>query len=112
MKQTQLLKGVLEGCVLAVIARRESYGYKIMHALRSYGFDSVVGGTLYPILAKLEKQAAITGTMKPSPDGPDRRYFTITAAGREQLAAFKLQWQQIGNQVAAVLREEDSDEQN
>ena len=65
MKQTQLLKGVLDGCVLAILSKHESYGYEIMQALHQYGFTSIVGGTLYPLLAKLEKQGDVTGTIKP-----------------------------------------------
>lgn len=103
MKQTQLLKGVLDGCVLAILAKHESYGYEIMQALHRYGFDSIVGGTLYPLLAKLEKQGDVTGTIKPSPDGPDRKYLTLTAQGAASLADFRQQWAQIGAQVAAVM---------
>lgn len=55
MKQSQLLKGVLEGCVLAIVAKGEIYGYELIQALQQVGFNSVMGGTIYPLLAKLEK---------------------------------------------------------
>ncbi|WP_179394744.1 PadR family transcriptional regulator [Lacticaseibacillus absianus] len=109
MKQTQLLKGVLEGCVLAIIGRQESYGYELMQALHDYGFTSIVGGTLYPLLAKLEKQGDVTGVMKASPEGPDRKYFTLTTQGQASLAEFQAQWAQIGAQVAAVMEGHDHD---
>lgn len=107
MKQTQLLKGVLDGCVLAILSKHESYGYEIMQALHQYGFTSIVGGTLYPLLAKLEKQGDVTGTIKPSPDGPDRKYLTLTAQGSDSLAEFQQQWAQIQAQVAAVMGREE-----
>ncbi|WP_204122409.1 PadR family transcriptional regulator [Lacticaseibacillus mingshuiensis] len=109
MKQTQLLKGVLDGCVLAILARHESYGYELMQALHEYGFTSIVGGTLYPLLAKLEKQGDVTSTIKPSPDGPDRNYLTLTAHGRESLAEFQAQWHQIQSQVSRVMGEKKDD---
>jgi len=55
LKQSQLLKGVLEGCVLAIVAKGEIYGYELIQALQQAGFNSVMGGTIYPLLAKLEK---------------------------------------------------------
>ncbi|WP_125703859.1 PadR family transcriptional regulator [Lacticaseibacillus daqingensis] len=103
MAQTQLLKGVLEGCVLAILARQESYGYELMQALHDYGFTSVVGGTLYPLLAKLEKQGDLVGRLIPSADGPARRYFHLTPQGQGTLREFEQQWAQLGSQVAAVL---------
>ncbi|MCI1985475.1 MAG: PadR family transcriptional regulator [Lactobacillus sp.] len=105
MKQTQLLKGVLDGCVLAILAQHESYGYELMQTLHHYGFTSVVGGTLYPLLAKLEKQGDVTGTIKASPDGPDRNYLTLTPQGAATLADFQQQWAQIQAQVASVMGE-------
>jgi PadR family transcriptional regulator PadR len=106
MKSSQLLKGVLEGCVLLIISQGEIYGYELMQRLHQYGFTTVVGGTLYPLLAKLEKQGDITGTMKASPDGPDRKYFQLTVSGITACDEFKTQWATLLAQVAAV--EEDT----
>lgn len=55
MKETQLLKGVLEGCVLDMIGQKERYGYELVQTLREAGFDTIVPGTIYPLLQKLEK---------------------------------------------------------
>ncbi len=71
MKQSQLLKGVLEGCVLAIVAKGEIYGYELIQALQQVGFNSVMGGTIYPLLAKLEKNGDLASRMRPSPEGPD-----------------------------------------
>ncbi len=107
LKETQLLKGVLDGCVVAIIAEKESYGYELMQVLKEKGFTNIVGGTLYPLLQKLEKKNYIAGTIKESPDGPDRRYFSITEEGKVYLADFKDQWNQLVLKVEEVLGEED-----
>lgn len=104
MKQTQLIKGVLDGVVLAIVAQGEVYGYELISALHRQGFESIVGGTLYPLLAKLEKNGDLISRMHPSPDGPDRKYYQITAQGQASLAEFEAQWQQLVAQVQTVLR--------
>ena len=71
MKESQLLKGVLEGCVLEIISKKSIYGYELIQSLKETGFDKIVAGTVYPLLQKLEKQGVIVGEMRPSPDGPD-----------------------------------------
>ncbi|ALO05114.1 PadR family transcriptional regulator [Lactiplantibacillus paraplantarum] len=103
MKQTQLIKGVLEGCVLAIIADHEIYGYELIQALRAAGFDSIVGGTLYPLLVKLEKHGALTSQFKASPAGPQRKYYAITPQGLQTLATFNLQWFQLKEHVDHIL---------
>ncbi|HFU4218459.1 TPA: PadR family transcriptional regulator, partial [Streptococcus suis] len=71
MKETQMLKGVLDGCVLQIISQKEIYGYELVQELRNQGFENMVGGTVYPLLQKLEKNDLIFSQNKPSPDGPD-----------------------------------------
>lgn len=102
MAETQLLKGVLEGCVLQMIAQREIYGYELVQGLRVAGFTTIIGGTVYPLLQKLEKKGLIVGETKPSPDGPDRKYFQLTAAGQIYLADFWQQWQDLVEKVEAI----------
>ena len=82
MKETQLLKGVLEGCVLDMIGQKERYGYELVQTLKEAGFDTIVPGTIYPLLQKLEKNQWIRGDMRPSPDGPDRKYFFVNERRR------------------------------
>lgn len=95
MKDTQMLKGVLEGCVLQIIAQQESYGYELVQTLRSNGFQNMVGGTVYPLLQKLEKNGLIVGQNKASPDGPDRKYFYLTDRGKTYLKEFWCQWNNL-----------------
>lgn len=105
MKESQLLKGVLEGCVLEIISKKSIYGYELIQSLKETGFDKIVAGTVYPLLQKLEKQGVIVGEMRPSPDGPDRKYFSLTMEGRERLEEFWNQWQDLVIKVERVKKE-------
>ncbi|MGX6962158.1 PadR family transcriptional regulator [Vagococcus xieshaowenii] len=107
MKETQLLKGVLDGCVLAIIAEEEIYGYELVQRLKAAGFQTIIGGTIYPLLQKLEKNGLINGEMKKSPEGPDRKYFTITTEGQAYLSGFKNQWQELVEKVDRLMEGAD-----
>ncbi|BDD38305.1 PadR family transcriptional regulator [Streptococcus ruminantium] len=99
MKETQMLKGILDGCVLQIIARQEIYGYELVQELRASGFQNMVGGTVYPLLQKLERNSLIVSQNKPSPDGPDRKYFYLTTQGQAYLEDFWLQWNDLVKKV-------------
>ena len=60
MIPSQMLKGTLEGCILAIIGRRETYGYEIAETLGSYGFGRIAEGTIYPLLPGLKKTVSCT----------------------------------------------------
>ena len=77
MDKSQLLKGVLESCILKIIDKHETYGYEIVSTLSEYGFEDVKEGTLYPILLRLEKKNLIQGIFKESPLGPKRKYYHL-----------------------------------
>lgn len=95
MDDTQLMKGILEGCILAVIARQETYGYEILQTLSRAGFHDLQEGTLYPILTRLEKKAYIACRRVKSDLGPIRKYFSITEAGEKQFSAFCESFQSV-----------------
>ncbi len=99
MKETQMLKGVLDGCVLQIISQKEIYGYELVQELRNQGFENMVGGTVYPLLQKLEKNSLIFSQNKPSPDGPDRKYFYLTDQGKAYLEDFWSQWTELVQKV-------------
>ncbi len=63
MRETQLLKGVLDGCVLQIISKEEIYGYELVQRLKTAGFVNIVGGTVYPLLQKLEKKEMFSSLM-------------------------------------------------
>jgi PadR family transcriptional regulator, regulatory protein PadR len=87
-----MLKGVLEGCVLEIISRGETYGYEIASSLRTLGFADVVEGTVYTILLRLEKNKLVDIEKRPSALGPPRRFYSLNEAGRGELAAFWEKW--------------------
>lgn len=89
---TEMLKGVLEGCVLEIINRGETYGYEITRRLIALGFTDVVDGTVYTILVRLEKNKLVDIEKKPSDMGPPRKFFSLNDAGRAELRRFWERW--------------------
>ena len=96
---TEMLKGVLEGCVLEIISRGETYGYEITQHLRNLGFTDVVEGTVYTITMRLEKNNLVDIEKKPSTMGPPRKFYTLNAAGQEQLEIFWEKWGFISSKI-------------
>lgn len=90
---TEMLKGVLEGCVLEIINREETYGYEITRRLNALGFTDVVEGTVYTILVRLEKNNLVNIEKKMSDMGPPRKFFSLNDAGRTELKHFWQKWQ-------------------
>ncbi|MBQ3545029.1 MAG: PadR family transcriptional regulator [Lachnospiraceae bacterium] len=89
MDDTQLMKGILEGCVLSIISEKETYGYEIVTRLVDEGFSELGEGTLYPVLTRLEKKGMIKCRKQKSPLGPIRKYYTISDEGCEWLETVK-----------------------
>lgn len=74
----------------------------MVQCLKTAGFVNIVGGTVYPLLQKLEKKEMISSQMKPSPDGPPRKYFQITEKGEEYLADFWKEWHDLVSKVSEL----------
>jgi PadR family transcriptional regulator PadR len=91
----QLLKGVLELAVLAVIARGETYGYEILSTLERSGFEGVGDASVYGTLRRLEQAGRLTSRLEASDSGPARKYYVVTPVGREQLRAGTETWSRI-----------------
>ena len=72
MIPSQMLKGTLEGCVLAIISKKKTYGYEISQQLMAYGFGKITEGTIYPLLLRLEKNKWVHATYQASDLGPKR----------------------------------------
>lgn len=107
MDDSQLMKGILEGCILAVIAQKETYGYEILQFLSEAGFPELQEGTMYPILTRLEKKGCISCRRAKSPLGPIRKYFTITPEGRQWLSDFKESYGRITECAGRILTKKD-----
>ncbi len=96
---TEMLKGILEGCVLEIINQNETYGYEITRRLNALGFTDVVDGTVYTILVRLEKNKLVDITKKPSDMGPPRKFFTLNEAGKKELENFWEKWGFISSKL-------------
>lgn len=92
MDQAQLLKGVLELAVLAVISQGETYGYEILSTLEQAGFDGVGDASVYGTLRRLEQAGHLTSRLAASDSGPARKYYAVTPSGAEQLKAGTETW--------------------
>ncbi|WP_066507572.1 PadR family transcriptional regulator [Abyssisolibacter fermentans] len=110
MDKAQLLKGILDGCILQIIQCKETYGYKITEELNEKGFYDLNEGTVYPILVRLEKKGLITSASRVSPLGPRRKYFKLSEEGQIYLDEFKKLWHGIKGAVNTILEEGDKDE--
>ncbi|GEK36185.1 PadR family transcriptional regulator [Enterococcus thailandicus] len=102
---TEMLKGVLEGCVLEIIRQQETYGYEITKKLNALGFTDVVDGTVYTILLRLEKNKLVDTKKKPSDIGPPRKFFTLNDAGRAELAIFWEKWAFLSEKMTQLKEE-------
>ncbi|WP_110927440.1 PadR family transcriptional regulator [Bacillus massiliglaciei] len=96
---TEMLKGVLEGCVLEIISRGETYGYEITQKLRELGFTDVVEGTVYTITMRLEKKELVNIEKKPSTMGPPRKFYTLNAAGQKHRDHFWGNWEFVSSKI-------------
>ena len=96
---TEMLKGVLEGCVLEIISRGETYGYEITRRLNTLGFTDVVEGTVYTILVRLEKNKLVDTEKKPSDMGPPRKFYQLNDSGRRELVKFWEKWEFISSKI-------------
>ncbi|MEG0276239.1 MAG: PadR family transcriptional regulator [Coprobacillus sp.] len=96
---TEMLKGVLEGCVLEIISHEETYGYEITRKLNALGFNDVVDGTVYTILLRLEKNKLVNITKKPSVMGPPRKFFILNEDGKKELSLFWEKWNFVEEKI-------------
>lgn len=101
---TQLRRGVLEFCVLALLAEEDRYGFDIARALGSVGPIAMSEGTVYPLLSRLRKDGSVTTTWQESDSGPPRKYYAITPQGRRTLAEFTEEWASFKDAVDIVLQ--------
>ncbi|MBQ9658164.1 MAG: helix-turn-helix transcriptional regulator [Clostridia bacterium] len=107
MDYSQLLKGILEGCILSIIAQEETYGYEILNKLEENGFENLGEGTLYPILTRLDNKKLIQCRKAKSPFGPIRKYYSITEAGKESLKSFIESYKKIADSANNTLFKEE-----
>ena len=89
---TEMLKGTLEGIVLAVLSGRPAYGYEITAWLREQGFSDIAEGTIYALLIRVEQRGLVDVEKVPSEKGPPRKVYSLNAQGRAYLDEFWRTW--------------------
>jgi len=89
---TEMLKGTLEGIVLAILSGRAAYGYEITAWLREQGFSDIAEGTIYALLIRVEQRGLVDVEKVPSEKGPPRKVYSLNAQGREYLEEFWRTW--------------------
>ncbi len=100
---TQMRKGAVEYCVLALLADRKRYGYELVQSLSSVEGMLVTEGTVYPILSRLKREGLVATEWRESSAGPPRKYYHLTPAGEAALADFRAQWRLFAAAVETFL---------
>ena len=96
---TEMLKGTLEGIVLAILLGRSAYGYEITSWLRDQGFPDIAEGTVYAVLVRIEQKGFVDVEKVPSEKGPPRKVYSLNAQGRDQLAEFWRTWSFLAGRI-------------
>ena len=99
MIPSQMLKGMLEGCILEIIDQQETYAYAISKELAECGFGEVSEGTIYPMILRMQKKEWIEATVRQSESGPARKYYHLTEMGKEELEKFNKNWNNLKTAV-------------
>lgn len=105
----QLKKGVLELCVLAILAKRNCYGYELVNQISQN--IAIAEGTIYPLLKRLKDEGYMTTYLEESQEGPPRKYYALTELGKRTKQELEQEWYEFVNGVDRVLKEETWDEQ-
>ena len=103
MDTTQLLKGVLDVAVLAVLDDEDGYGYDVVRRLRAAGLDEVGDASVYGTLRRLYQAGCLTSYVVPSDEGPHRKYYGINAAGRELFEQSSKTWRSVADAIDGLI---------
>jgi len=98
-QMTEMLKGTLEGIVLAIVAEQPAYGYDITARLRDQGFSDIVEGTVYALLIRIEQRGFVDVEKVPSEKGPPRKVYSINAQGSDYLEEFWSTWSFLSERI-------------
>ena len=101
-QMTEMLKGTLEGIVLAILAAQPAYGYEITARLRDQGFADIAEGTVYALLVRIEQRGLVAVEKIPSEKGPPRKVYSLNAQGREYLDEFWRTWSFLAERLGQL----------
>jgi len=102
---SQLLKGVLDAAVLAVVEQADGYGYDVVRRLRAAGFEDVGEASVYGTLRRLYAAGNLSTYVVPSDEGPHRKYYSINGQGREVLGQQRAEWSSFTRSMTALLEQ-------
>jgi PadR family transcriptional regulator PadR len=102
-RRTQLLRGALDTCLLALLARRPTHAYDLVVLLEAQGLPGVGYGTVYPLMGRLRRQGLVTERIEPSPNGPPRKVFEVSADGERALREWTAQWVDTTSAITGLL---------
>jgi PadR family transcriptional regulator PadR len=100
---SQLLKGVLDMCLLALVAEQPTYGYEIARTLEERGLHLASEGSIYPLLSRLQRQGLVEGYLVESAGGPARKYYRLAPAGASTLGDWVADWNALSSGVDGVI---------
>lgn len=103
-RDPQWLRGVLPLCILSVLTEGEQYGYDLSRKLEDAGLGSIKGGTLYPVLGRIESDGLVAVRWESGAGGPSRKYYRLTDDGRSFLANGGNEWLEFNDTAARLLR--------
>lgn len=103
LERTQLLKGILDAVVLAALSVADGYGYDVVRRLRAAGLLDIADASVYGTLRRLFGQGLLTSYVVPSDEGPHRKYYGLTPAGRDALASQQREWTAFADTVGKIL---------
>ena len=101
---TQMSKGILEGCVLMVVKDKPLYSKEIVESLKSYGFSDLTGGTIFPMLVRLEKQGLFEVKKVPVSSAPSSKYYSLSEKGEQELIQFQHVWNEFRDIVDSIMK--------
>ena len=102
-RRTQLLRGALDTCLLALLTRRPTHAYDLVVQLEEHGLPGIGYGTVYPLMGRLRRQGLVSERTEPSPSGPPRKVFEVSPAGRAALAEWTRQWVDTTSAITGFL---------
>ncbi|WP_308300991.1 MULTISPECIES: PadR family transcriptional regulator [unclassified Crossiella] len=101
-QMTEMLKGVLEGIVLAILSGRPAYGYEITAWLRDQGFADIAEGTVYALLVRIEQRGLVDVAKVPSEKGPPRKVYSLNTQGGQHLDEFWRTWSFLAERLGQL----------
>ena len=103
INKTQMLKGILEGCVLKILSYKSCYSQELVQILKESGFEDLSEGTLFPMLLRLEKDGLFISEKVSTSLGPCRKYYCLSEKGFEELKNFSIIWQDFKSVVDKII---------